>query len=282
MICPHCNQEIKYRERTKKVCSKCFRRFAFEPREHSLKLSDKYFINAATKLSSGDKYYFTQSQFHFALSRKKMKNVFNPLVLIIPMIFTTIFASVMIFPWGLLLAFFWIALIIILKLLPKKEISLPEDISRFNSNVLSNWKEVYGKLPDKLIINSFLPNDSNLNGGRFLLCEDKQTAMCLIANKFNQDIAVISNENLLSNLLDRESSVFVLHDASRQGFLYYEKVKRQYGKKAKIISIGLRPQNAINWQLIQFRMPGESGNFSYLTAEENKWLNEGFYTPYLF
>lgn len=279
MICPYCSENIRYRERNNNVCSKCHKEFAFEPKTHPLLLSDLYFSNAVKRLSSYDKFFFTSEQLQFALSRKKMKNRLSPYLLIIPMLITTIIASVFYVSLGVLVFLGW-SVFIILKIRSVKSISIP-DAGDFNYGVLGQWKSIYGKYPDKLILNNSVPNNPDFNAEGVLLCEDNQTAVCLLANQVAPSLTIITNENLLNNLLDKNKGlpIFVLHNASSNGYHFYEKVKQQFGTQTRVIDIGLRPQSVMNSKLMKFREKGEINNFNSLTTEENRWLNDGFYTP---
>lgn len=279
MICPHCRENIKYRERSNNTCSKCHKRFAFEPKTHPLLLSDSYFSNAVTKLSHYNDFYFTMDQLRFFLSRKKLKSTLSPYLLIIPMIITTIIASVFYVSLGILVFFFWVIFLIV-KIRSRKKISLP-DAGDFNYGVLGHWKSVYGSFPDKLILDYSVSNQIDPNAEAVLFCEDDQTAACLKANHAVPNFSIITNENLLNEMaqLNKILPVFVLHNASSSGYFFYEKVKQRFGTKMKVIDIGFRPQTVIKTKLMKFWEEGGKNNFGSLTTEENNWLNEGFHTP---
>ena len=94
MICPHCNQSIKYKERSNNTCSNCNKEFAFEPKTHPLLISDKYFSTVVEKLSYNGNLFYTSEQLHFAVSRKKIKSGSNIIGLIILAVITTFIALV--------------------------------------------------------------------------------------------------------------------------------------------------------------------------------------------
>lgn len=275
MICPHCRENVRYRERSNNTCLKCNKRFAFDPKTHPLLLSDSYFSNAIEKISSYNKFFFTKDQLRFILSKKKWKKTLSPYLLILPMIITTIIASIFYASLGILVFLFWVIFLIV-KIRARKRISLP-DAGDFNYGVLGQWKSVYGNFPDKLILDYSVSNRIDPNAEGILLCEDDQTAVCLKANQVVPNLAIITNVDLLNDLLRKNNKlpVFVLHNASSNGYHFYEKVKQQFGSQTKVVDIGLRPQSIMN----KFWDVGENNDFSGLTAEENKWLSSGFYTP---
>ncbi len=281
MICPHCTQIIKYKERSNLICSKCRKEFAFEPKIHPLQLSDAYFSNVVSKLSKNDNLFFSSQQLQFALSRKKIKNSLSVFWLLIPAIITTIIAGFIYFPTAILIFLFWTFLIIFLAIRAKKYISLPQDFAHFDSFVLDRWKAIYGKYPDKLILKNSIPDNFNPESKGILICQEDDIAMCLIANHAVKDLAIIANLNSLNNLLQKNGAlpVYVLHNASSDGYQFFEKVKVKFSSRTKVFDIGLRPQTVIKSNLMKFREPIEISTFNNLTAEENQWLNAGYYTP---
>lgn len=292
MICPHCNQSIKYKERNNNICSKCSKEFAFEPKTDSLQLSDVYFSNSVKKLSKDGKFFFTPQQLHFAVSRKKIRNNQSVYWMLIPLIIVTVVLSFIfgkaifkdvanvIFAAGVFIVL-WIILVSIYSRYRRKNVTLPQPFDEFEQTVLSRWRQIYGKFPNKMLVNNSLPNEFNFSPKGIIFCEDNETAMWLFANSAVPNFAIVANYSLLENLLKKYSGVpvFVLHNASIEGYQFFEKVKQQFGKQARIFDIGFRPQNVIKTNLMKFREKVSSANFSFLTSEENKWLNEGYYTP---
>lgn len=70
MICPHCNRNVKRKERTNNVCDSCKKRFALEPKENSLNLHDVRMMKLATHLGNDGAYRYTTTQLWYAVSRK--------------------------------------------------------------------------------------------------------------------------------------------------------------------------------------------------------------------
>ena len=132
MQCPKCFADVKYKERSNNVCSKCYAHFAFEPKTHPLQLTDKYFLKVVEKLSNNDKLFFTPQQLQFAVSRKKLKS--NSLVIsLIIIAFVTTIVAIFIYPLAAIaVAFIWIIVIIATTIYYKKNIYLLEFPGRYH------------------------------------------------------------------------------------------------------------------------------------------------------
>jgi hypothetical protein len=284
MICPHCSASIKYKERSGETCSKCNKKFAFEPKTHSLQLTDTRFLKVIGKLSSDQKFYFTKSQLQFALSRKKLNSNTALIVIIILAIVSSI-VSIAIFPVLLFVTIpFWIMVIIAKLIYSKRNVSLPQTPSDFESTVLDRWLRVYHHYPSKLITEMVIPNNFNEDLKGTLVCEDPETAMCLFKNNLgkNLKLAIVSAPKAIAELSKnlRVLPIYVLHEASADGYLFLEKIKGEFGRDTKVIDIGFRPQSVMKSKLMQLRQPTALRvTTSGLTAHEIKWLNQGSYVP---
>lgn len=284
MICPHCNASIKYKERNYQICSQCKIQFAFEPKTHPLQLTDKYFSKAVATLSKNGIFYFTPHQLQFALSRKKMKSDASIIVLIVLAVITSIITTIVFYPALIVVIPLWIILIIARKIYKKKNIALPQTITEFQRTVLDGWKGVYKNYPSKLITGNSITNhfDDDLKGT--LICEDIETALCLAENHLPRTLklAIISRPKEINELPKklREMPIYVLHDASINGYEFLEKIKQQFSRQTRVVDIGLRPQAVMKTKLPQLRQPNSAYvNLKGLTNEEIKWLKEGYYVP---
>ena len=297
MICPHCTQSVTYKERSYKTCSNCKKEFAFEPKSHSLLISDKYFSNVVKKLSYDGKLFYTSEQLQFAVSRKKIKNGSNIVGLIIIATITTIIALIisaallpdppkanslrilLFFLIPVAVFFVWVIVIGGKIIRNQTHICLPQSRSDFNDSVLYRWKEIYGKFPQKLIMEKPQSLSSNYNLRGILFCETEDTANFILANQLNIKFGLTVVNDLNSKLPD-SLPIYVLHDATSEGIELLEKVKTHFGNQRKIIDLGLKPQSVMNSKLMQFRQRNYGKtDFSSLNSAEIKWLRQGFYTP---
>lgn len=70
MKCPHCREELKYRDRSDKTCPKCKKKFALEPRGSVTRLSDERLRRLVAKLSDGGKLRVTDEFLRHFVARK--------------------------------------------------------------------------------------------------------------------------------------------------------------------------------------------------------------------
>lgn len=304
MICPHCNQNVLYKERSGKKCSKCSREFAFEPKTDSLGLHDVRFRKAIAKLSADGKVHFTAGQLQHFLSRKKIKNsfsqtrgflIFAAIVAVVVNILLAVFSS---FSGFLLLALVVaIVSVVILSVVWRTEgnLSLPVGEAEFETNVLRRWQSIYRQLPPTLVTKNLLPNQSVAENARgALVCSEPEILSCLTANRTAENLGLILLNPYTSepDKLDfvrrrRELPVFVLHDASAEGCSLKDAfVRKQLGndRSRRVYDVGLRPKTAIKFNLMRLREKKSSvslPNLPELAQEEIAWLNAGNYTPLL-
>lgn len=74
MKCPHCQEELKYRERRGRQCPKCKQKFALEPRDNRLGLTDLNLPRLAERLSGKGVYRYTSLQLGHAAVLRKYKS----------------------------------------------------------------------------------------------------------------------------------------------------------------------------------------------------------------
>ncbi len=303
MLCPHCNQNLLYKERNGKKCSKCGRAFAFEPKTDALGLHDKRFRKATAKLGAEGKLYFTSGQLQHFLSRKKIKNSFNTVrrlwfffmfVALAVAILLLIAGSSVIFLLAAVLIFTFFAALLFASRKKEGELSLPQSRQTFESSVLGRWREVYQQLPATFLTSHKLPpqNLENVHGA--LVCAEPEILACLSANGTHENLGLLlldANQPEKTNLefVQKRSDlpIFVLHDASAEGFsLKAEFISAHLAanRNRKVYDIGLRPKTVLKAKLLHLRKKvPEAANkaLSGLTPEENAWLGKGNYTPLL-
>ena len=303
MLCPHCNQNLLYKERSGRKCSKCRREFAFEPKTDALGLHDKRFLKAVAKLGADGKLYFTSGQLQHFLSRKKIKNSFSSVRVWLFFIgFVAFAATIFLLMNGsavaLLSLVILVAAIIISFILASRQsagaLSLPQSSRAFEETILGRWQAVYRQLPANLLSNrKTLPKPQNPETVRAaLVCAEPEILNCLSANRTDENLGLLllnaaQPEKAGLEFIQNQSDlpVFVLHDASAEGCLLKEKFASAYlAGKRKVYDLGLRPATAIKTNSLRLRrkMPETDGDKpSGLTPEENAWLNGGNYTPLL-
>lgn len=301
MECPHCHEQVKYRERSNFVCSKCRKEFAFDPKYDPLKLHDVRFNRIVNKISDYDKFYFTPGQLMYFLNRGKIvnsartaRNIFLFLAIAFAVAtavtITTVVVPLLIFPFSII---FWILTIVYWN--KEGRLSLASDPRLFQENVIRRWERVYGKPPLSLRNNLEIKHEPKLlNHPRgFLVCPDKEILACLAANHIPQSLGLILIPP--SNMPKPEADafhkngdlpIFILHDASADGCELKDKFARIYSGSSpnrKIFDIGLRPSMVIKSKAMRLRESEQNllTDLPGLTPEEKNWLRKGYYTPLL-
>lgn len=305
MICPHCNLSLRYRERSNYKCSKCNQGYAFEPRTDLPKLSDLRFRKAAVKMSQSNKLYFTFGQLLHFLSRRNLKSNYGAgaissalLVIFFGLFFFSIwigFAAA--FAAAVLFAVAAFAVGFVLK--KRATVSLLQNTAQFKKLIAARWLKVYQTLPPTLIADDYAFDNVDLDHARgFLICREPEILMCLAANQVHHNFGLILinpwSQNQNSNPFRRspELPIFVLHDASFDGYEWKHKFIAEYlgnQPESRIFDIGLRPNQAIKLELLRLRrgrvgsreMQVYARSLTELTAEEKAWLTAGYHAPLL-
>lgn len=282
MKCPNCLAEIKYKERSNNRCTKCRGTFVFEPKANSLGLTDAYFLRTVEKLGDNGKFFFTPEQFYFALHRKQLRAKNSLAGFVFLAAFTLIPAFIASRIIAAVIALFWICFFVYRFFFASKAVSPKMEFSEFNYDVLQAWKRVHKTLPPNFLTGKAESKFPVENPRGFLLCDAQSTANFLIANDLENSLNVLisSDADFPKNKFPAKSPIFVLHDASFDGFKFVAEIERIYADERKIFDIGLRPHEAKELEIAQFRRKNLIGaNIDSLTNEENKWLEKGFYAP---
>lgn len=282
MQCPNCFVNIRASERFHNQCLKCNGTFVFEPKTHPLGLTDTFFTKTVDKLSDNGKYFFTPEQFYFSLNRKQIRRNNSLAGYIAIAVFTFIPAIGTGWKAVVLAAVFWSCVFAYKIFVASKTVSLKQEFHEFNSDVLQPWKSVHKDLPPNLIMNKLANENLKQHQRGFLLCDTQSTANFLIANKLGKTLNIyVSNDvNFPKNKNHQHLPIFMLHDASYEGYKFAAEIERLYENEQKVFDLGLRPHTAKELELARFRKKLLlSENIRSLTNEENRWLAKGFYTP---
>jgi hypothetical protein len=306
MICPHCKENVLYKERYGRKCSKCHREFAFEPKLDAVGLHDIKFQKAVDKLSAGGKLYYTSGQLAHFLSRKHIKNTFHTVrawILAIPLF--TIF--ILVLTISFLGFFISLAVLLVISTVVaaisvtfwKREGNLILPVFNVEQDIVKRWFTIYGKKPANIISGGSLQEYSGViqQARGVLICPEQEILICLAANLVAENLGLVlinpfSSSQSERSKLDfvrqrRDLPVFVLHDASITGCSLKNNFTTQFlgsDFSRNIIDIGLRPQMVMNSKLIRLRDKNQAVQnlqAQDLTSEETAWLKDGNYSPLL-
>jgi hypothetical protein len=187
MICPHCQADLKRKERSGQRCGRCKRTFAFDPKSHPMKLNDLGFLKAIGKLRSEAGLAYAPAQLFFALDArsKGRSSVVGDIVgRVLRAAFLGVWAGGAAFivtrnglvagAVGLLVA----AIAGSISFLKSRRMNGV----RFQRAVIDRWREVYGESPPGLIVGDETGTSPTVRPRAALACPERLPLACLRAN----------------------------------------------------------------------------------------------------
>lgn len=309
MKCPHCQAELRYRERSNRTCSKCRQPFALEPKANAFKLHDLGLRDLLNRLSQNGTIRLTSEQVLGALLRRRQaKKSGFPCGLYV---LATIVAA---FLFGIinaalnLPAFFIIIPVmfawIITGYLATRVSHSPRlpSLSNFEETILRPWNLKYGRPPwlimnDEAIALSMMqppihPNAVNMA----ILCPSAAVRAFIVANELPQRFGMIAlpavinaaQEPWLRAVRERRVPVYVLHEASFNGCLLVRDVYQlwQLPVDHPVIDLGINPRDILESKNLLVMKVKPDANlinkviaFTRLQSSEIDWLKQGHVAP---
>ncbi|MFJ4922813.1 hypothetical protein [Streptomyces sp. NPDC088725] len=298
MICPHCSQNVLQRERTGRVCGKCRRAFAFDPKTDALRLSDLRVRKLSQKLTAEGQITVTVGQLWGALARKAMwsgNGRAGALGCLVPglslgSVLLAIGASSGGVPALAAVGAGLIGLSLLVAVpmfVAGRRAKVPVTVGVFRGRTMSRWLQVYDALPPGVVDDSGPPAVTQPSGPQAaLLCQDHGVATFLAANDVPRRYGVFLATD--PGQLPPGVPVVVLHDADPAGCRLASRVRASLPGR-RVVDAGLPPRAAMNnKRALAVRGPApaqetvqglrESGG---LTALELTWLAKGWSAPLL-
>ncbi|PWV85927.1 hypothetical protein SAMN05421630_10235 [Prauserella marina] len=301
MICPHCQRDLKRKERSDYRCYYCRRQFALEPKEGDIVMHDVRVRKLADKLSDGGRLRYTLPQLWYAAARGRLRDpvdtagVIGCTVVGLSVFVQLPIAVISSFDWGLILSAVlimvgvWIVTYLVLKfaLVPwckrNGKVPMPEELEKFRSRV-RRWEVVYREPPPRMADETNLVVPEIAEPRVAIVVPDRAVLACLAASGVpgEHEAALVGS---LAHV-PPGVPVIVLHDASPQGIRLACEARAAFG--ARTVTPGLRP-NAVMGQekaiKLRERRPTGAEMRSLrdlrpgLTEDELTWLGNGWYTP---
>jgi hypothetical protein len=293
MICPHCRASLRQRERPNLTCSKCQRRYALDPKTNSLMAHDILVAKVAERLSDGGKLRYTATQLWYALSRKPLdKKSTGTIGCGLGVAIVVLVLAALCGLSGLQegnyealavaaivgLAVIAIAVITVANRRARiPTVLMPLNLGEFNTGILNPWRGVYHGDPPGLYPKSALAaiHEPVLA----VLCPDRSVLECLQANGVSERLRLA----LVARVEDVPVGVpvLVLHDASPQGCLLAQRVRRQLPGR-RVLDGGLRPRHVMKAKgAVKLRTRPDPTTLATLALEpkEMQWLARGWWSP---
>ncbi|MFF3820631.1 hypothetical protein ACFYYD_29300 [Streptomyces bluensis] len=296
MICPHCNANLLYKERSGRTCSRCTRKFAFDPKTNELGLHDLRIRKLAGKLTDSGRLTVTVGQLEAAASRGKARSgsglpeAIGCAVVGGPVGIGLVVGGVYAEDAGILSFFgavllFAVVVTVVSAVRRSRHRTHGIRISASRNYLLHEWMDVYGSLPDgvvdeKRVRDLHRPEHPNA----VLLCPDPSVIAFLALNGIPEryGVSLVSKAYGVPNRVP----VVVLHDASAKGCLLARRTREALPGR-RVLDAGLPPSAVM-------KAPGalslrgvrpstdEMGRLraeSTLTGPELEWLAKGWISP---
>lgn len=315
MICPHCQANLLYRERSGRKCSRCKREFALEPKQNSFRLHDIRFKKLVEKLSVENTLYYTPEQLRYQAARKVIPTLRKPNSLISLGLIVVGWAIAGYIISGFLASQSIVRLLVGLVILVggvwyglgRAPLGIMKP-RQFWNKVIERWTQVYGKPPTRLLspdeIKHMRTEQSMPEPLRaILVCPEREVLACLQANRLPEELGLgllpdkppfsLAEESILAAAQAwPELPVLVLHDAGPDGVFLADRIKKAFGlsDQHRLIDLGLQPRHVMQYNLVHWgqRPPirrwfklGELIRSGRLNEQEVAWLRWGNYSPIL-
>ncbi|MYZ35926.1 MULTISPECIES: hypothetical protein [unclassified Streptomyces] len=300
MICPHCNQNLLYKERPDRTCSKCHRRFALDPKTNSLGLSDIRIHRLTSKLTDGGQLKITLDQLGAAALRKHRKSSESGIATAIGCTAIGVPVGVGLLAIGSIaddnasfttflgiVLLFFVVVTVVSNLRSGRRRPTDTRMSAFRSALLTDWKQQYHSLPQG-VVDAVPRQGAGANrpeGARIaLLCPEPAVLTFLAANDIPEryGIALAAESRQLPDTLP----VLVLHDASAAGCRLVVRTREELPGR-RVIDAGLPPRAVMNVKdapTVRVARPARDliawlAESSTLTKDELDWLAKGWTVP---
>ncbi|MFE6974220.1 hypothetical protein [Streptomyces sp. NPDC057682] len=303
MICPHCAQNLLFKERPGHTCSKCGRAFALDPRTNALGLSDLRVRRVLARITREGTVTVTPDQLWYALARTRLEEsriprgrggAFVLIGLVVGVPGLAVGAAPMLVVSGVLLVIG--AGCAAARMAGAGRGRPVMDRAAFRKKALGAWRRVYGGLPPGVADDSAPPAFTAPGGataqdwsGGVLLCTDPGIRTFLAANGLPDrcGVALAGRPDLLPARAS-DGPVVVLRDADASGELLARAVREALAPRP-VIDAGpdLRTARALT-RAVPLRERGARPGPAALarltalggfTEQELAWLGKGWRIP---
>jgi hypothetical protein len=295
MICPHCSQNLKQKERGDRTCQYCHKKFALDPKENRLRLHDLR-VRALDEKLSENTYFYTPTQLWYAVLRKRMRegvrNLFRlteasagvQVLLWIGILVAIVGTSETLVLTGLGVAMLITGLVLNVRQARRRVGQMPVSKADFQRIALDPWFRVYQADPPHLVRDKKVPAlPVPAEPVLAVVCPDTSVLTCLVANHVPDrlHVAVVRH---VDEVPPTAPAVAVLHDASPAGCLLVVKARATLAPRP-VLDLGLRPGAAMtNKNAVRRRDQAPEPALieqlrGILTDAELEWLAQGWWSP---
>jgi len=300
MTCPHCLANLTQRDRPNLTCSKCDKKFAFDPKTNPLMLHDLLLGKVVDRLSDNGRLRYTATQLWYASARKTARldvqrvrpgamALFVAVILGIAALgvekgfeFHNVTAVV---GYSIPLLIFVVVGIWWLRRRWRRTIGVRLPWEKFDRDVVRRWQGIYGEPPRGMVYDAtfrapVVPPEPALA----VLSPDKSVLACLQANLVPERLSVALARRV--GQVPPGVPVLLLHDASPAGCRLAGHVRAALPGRI-VLDGGLRPQKvmagkaAVRLRTARLREDEVAAlrALGTLTDKELEWLAKGWWSP---
>jgi hypothetical protein len=296
MICPHCQRNLKYKERSGQTCGSCRKRFAVEPRDNPMRLHDVKLMRLSQQLSSNGAHRYTLSQLHYNASRKATRTKagfpvgFLVLTVLVAIVLTVVAVAASIpflfLPVGAGIVGWTLYIVFRVATRRVRRIDPPMTRDQFRQVGVDGWRKTYGQdLPglvrDQELWN--LPEQSSSPVLVVLAPDRKALASLRVNDVVNRDRVTLAHTY---DQVPPDVPIALLHDISMAGYVFAAQARAAFGQRV-VADLTPRPKAARSAKAaLRLRQPWPSDDqVGWLRAsrllddDEVEWLAKGWWTP---
>jgi hypothetical protein len=296
MICPHCQTNLKYKERGSQTCGSCRKRFAVEPKDNPIRLHDMKLIRLSQQLGGNGAYRYTVNQLYFNASRKAVRDktgfpvgalVLTTIIAVVLAVVATagdvpaLFIPVSLFVIGLMLY-----LVYRVTTRRTRTIDPPMNRTSFHTVAVDGWRKTYGQDLAGLVRDQDLHSLPRQHPTPVLvvLAPSRSAIAPLrvndVTNRYRVTLAYAFEE------VPPDVPVALLHDISVDGYRFAGQARTTFGQRV-VADLTPRPKAARTARAaLKLRQPWPAVDVvgwlrasRLLDNDEVDWLAKGWWTP---
>lgn len=296
MICPHCQTNLKYKERSGQTCSSCRKRFAVEPRDNKMRLHDVKLMRLSQQLGGNGAYRYTVSQLHYNASRKNVrsKGEFPLGLLVLTLLVDVVLTGVAVaaavpflfIPVGASVLIWTLYIVYRVTTRRTRRIDPPLTRDQFKQLAVDGWRKTYGQDLPGLVRDhelSNLPEHSSTPVLAVLAPDRGALAALRVNDVVNRDRVTLAHS---FDQVPDGVPVALLHDISVAGYVYAGRARAEFGPRV-VADLTPRPKAARAAKAaLRLRQPWPPDDLvgwlrasRLLDDDEVDWLAKGWWTP---
>jgi hypothetical protein len=295
MICPHCQTNLKYKERGGQTCGSCRKRFAVEPKDNPIRLHDMKLIRLSQQLGGNGVYRYTVNQLYFNAMRKAVRSktafplgalVVTTLIAVVLTVVAAVGLPALFIPVALYVVGWVLYLVYRINTRRTRTIDPPVSRTAFHTLAVEGWRTAYGHDLPGLVRDQDLHSLPRKHPKPVLvvLAPSRSAIAALrindVTNRYRVSLAHAFAE------VPSDVPVALLHDISVDGYRFAGEARATFGQRV-VADLTPRPKAARAARAaLKLRQPWPADDVvgwlrasRLLDDDEVDWLARGWWTP---